>query len=63
MDVFGVRWPRYKVEAVLAGVIALLVTLLVAGAVGLPALSPAVLAGAGAGTLMWWLGRAVASRS
>ncbi len=44
----GVPWPRYKVAALVVGlVVALLVGIVTMNA------APAVLAGAGAGTLVW----------
>jgi hypothetical protein len=48
MTIAGVPWPRYKVVALLVG-------LIVAGIVGLVTMTaaPAVLTGAAVGTLIW----------
>lgn len=57
MDVFGVRWPRYKAESVVAAALMLGLMLLLTAVIGLSTPAPAVLIAAGTGTAVWWLGR------
>lgn len=54
VDVFGVRWPLYKAEAVLAAMVILALGVVLTAATGGASFAPAVLAAAGAGTAVWW---------
>ncbi|BDH58013.1 hypothetical protein [Tsukamurella sp. PLM1] len=62
VDVFGVRWPRYKAEALIAALLVLAFGLLLTLATGVPSFTPAVLTAAGAGTVVWWAARTVHDR-
>ena len=63
VDVFGVRWPRYKAEALVAALLILALGLLLTLVTGATSFAPAVLAAAGGGTVVWWAARAVHTRA
>lgn len=57
VDVFGVRWPRHKAEAVVAALIVLTLGVVLTVAVAGASFSPAILAAAGVGVAVWWAAR------
>lgn len=63
VDVFGVAWPRYKAEALVAELVVLALSVLLTLATGGASLAPAVLIAAGVGVTVWWAARAVHSRT
>ncbi|ADG79222.1 putative protein OS=Tsukamurella paurometabola (strain ATCC 8368 / DSM / CCUG 35730 /CIP 100753 / JCM 10117 / KCTC 9821 / NBRC 16120 / NCIMB 702349/ NCTC 13040) OX=521096 GN=Tpau_2619 PE=4 SV=1 [Tsukamurella paurometabola] len=63
VDVFGVRWPLYKAEAVLVAMVVLALGAVLTAAVGGTNFAPAILAAAGSGAAVWWTARAVHARS
>ncbi|MFC9790030.1 hypothetical protein [Rhodococcus sp. NPDC127528] len=52
VDIAGTRWPLYKLEALVVGLLTFLVVLVVA-----QTLQPAVLAAAAATVAVWWARR------
>ena len=58
IDIAGTAWPMYKLEAVAAGLIVLLVLFVVTGTA-----QTAVLTAAAATTLVWWVRWAYYRRS
>ncbi|GAA4382952.1 hypothetical protein [Tsukamurella soli] len=62
VDVFGVRWPRYKVEALVVGVVALIVILTLTALAGVTSAAPAVLGATGVTVVAWWALRAARTR-
>ncbi|GIZ95621.1 MULTISPECIES: hypothetical protein [Tsukamurella] len=63
VDVFGVRWPLYKAEAVLVAMVVLALGVVLIAATGGANFAPAVLVAAGAGVAVWWAARAVHARA
>ncbi|WP_081586238.1 hypothetical protein [Tsukamurella sp. 1534] len=62
VDVFGIGWPLYKAEALVAALVVLVLGVLLTGAVGGASFAPAILAAAGSGVVVWWAARALHSR-
>ncbi|BDD82141.1 hypothetical protein TPB0596_19040 [Tsukamurella pulmonis] len=62
VDVFGVAWPRYKAESLVAALLVLALGALLTLATGAASFAPAVLAATGAGVVVWWAARAVHAR-
>ncbi|GAB3127659.1 hypothetical protein GCM10027289_05430 [Tsukamurella serpentis] len=60
---FGVAWPRYKAEALIAALTVLLVGVALTLATGAVSYAPAVLSAAGAGVAVWWIARAIHNRA
>lgn len=63
VDVFGVAWPRYKAEALVAALLVLALGAVLTLATGAASFAPAVLAATGAGVAMWWAARVVHRRA
>lgn len=63
VDVFGVAWPRYKAEALAAGLVVLTLGALLTLATGAASFAPAVLAATCVAVAVWWAARAVHSRA
>ncbi|CAM3705317.1 hypothetical protein ACXYTP_14480 [Tsukamurella ocularis] len=59
VDVFGVAWPRYKVESLLAALVVLALGAVLTLATGAASFAPAILAATGAGVAVWWAARAL----
>ncbi len=62
VDVFGIAWPRYKAESLVAALVVLAVGLLLTVTTGGASFAPAVLAAAGTGVAVWWAARALHPR-
>ncbi len=63
VDVFGIAWPRYKAESVLAALLVLALGAVLTLATGAASFAPAILVAAGAGAGVWWAARAVHTRA
>lgn len=63
VDVFGVAWPRYKAEALVAALVVLALGVVLTLATGAASFAPAMLAAAGVGVAVWWAARAVHARA
>ncbi|NMD57244.1 MULTISPECIES: hypothetical protein [Tsukamurella] len=63
VDVFGVAWPRYKAEALVAALVVLALGAVLTLATGAASFAPAVLAATGVGIAVWWAARAVHGRA
>lgn len=61
--VFGIPWPRYKAESLVAALVVLALGVLLTLATGGSSLAPAVLTAAGVGVAVWWVARAVHTRA
>ncbi|TWS17978.1 hypothetical protein FK529_17995 [Tsukamurella asaccharolytica] len=59
VDVFGVAWPRYKAEALVAALVVLALGAVLTLATGAASFAPAVLTATGVGVVVWWIARAV----
>ena len=62
VDVFGVAWPRHKAEALVAALVILAFGLMLTLVTGAASFTPAVLASAAVGVVVWWAARAVHSQ-
>jgi len=63
VDVFGIAWPRYKAESLVAALVVLTLGVVLTLATGGVSLTPAVLTAAGVGVVVWWVARAVHARA
>lgn len=63
VDVFGIAWPRYKAESLVAAIVVLAFGVVLTLATGGVSLAPAVLTAAGVGVAVWWVARAVHARA
>ncbi|MDF0532159.1 hypothetical protein P0W64_21910 [Tsukamurella sp. 8F] len=62
VDVFGVAWPLYKVEALAAGLVAFVVVLTLTALAGAVAPAPAILSAAGVTAAAWCTLRSASAR-
>lgn len=62
VDVFGVAWPRYKAEALVAALVVLALGGVLTLATGAASFAPAVLAATGVAVAVWWTARTLHAR-